>query len=253
MIDAHAHLLNEKFDSDEIVSLMKTDKLEYIVNIGTDVTDSRAGAILASKNKNVFSTVGIHPEYVNQISEDDIKKIDELATEKKVVAIGEIGLDYHYGADDKEKQRQKWLFIEQIKISSKHKLPIVIHCRDAADDVLEILKANKNLLGHGVVMHCYSEGAQYMPKFRELGCYFSFTGNITFKKTDRSYLKDIPFERIMVETDAPWLSPEPLRGTTNYPKNVWLTAQKIADTLEMPLDKFDKIVTENTKRFYRLP
>lgn len=252
MIDAHAHLLNEKYDGKAVIGEMNNDRLDYIVNIGTDVADSLAGTELAANNAKVFATVGIHPEYADNITEADLKIIDELASKPKVVAIGEIGLDYHYGATAEQKQKQKWLFLRQIEIAHKHGLPIVIHCRDAADDVLEILKANKHLLGGGVVMHCYSEGAAYMRSFQALGCYFSFTGNITFKKVDRSYLKDIDRSKIMVETDSPWLAPEPLRGTTNYPKNVWLTAQKIADELEMPLEKFDKLVTENIKRFYKI-
>ncbi|MBQ8468326.1 MAG: TatD family hydrolase [Clostridia bacterium] len=252
MIDAHAHLLNEKFNASDIISSMRDDRLDKIVNIGTDVADSRQGIVLAKNNKNVFCTVGIHPEYADNTTDADVAIIDELASSKKVVAIGEIGLDYHFGATEEQKQKQKELFVRQIKIASRHNLPIVIHCRDAADDVLEILKEHRHLLLR-VVMHCYSEGGAYMPKFRELDCYFSFTGNITFKKVDRTFLKDIPQNRIMVETDAPWLSPEPLRGTTNYPKNVWLTAQKIADTLEMSLEKFDTLSSDNTKTFYNLP
>lgn len=253
MIDAHAHLLNEQYDGNAVISAMKDDKLEYIINIGTDIADSKAGAELAEKNDRIFSTVGIHPKYADNISEKDLQEINKLAGENKVVAIGEIGLDYHYGADEAQKQKQKWLFAEQIKIAKKHNLPIVIHCRDAADDVLAILREHKDNLPRRIVMHCYSEGAKYVRAFGDFGCYFSFTGNITFKKVDRSFLKDIDKDKIMVETDAPWLSPEPLRGTTNYPKNVWLTAQKIADTLEMPIEEFDKLATSNTKLFYNLP
>ena len=253
MIDAHAHLLNEKYDGNAVISAMKDDKLEYIINIGTDIADSKAGVELAEQNDRVFSTIGIHPEYADDISEKDLQVIDTLSSEQKVVAIGEIGLDYHYGADEKQKQKQKWLFAEQIKIAKKHDLPIVIHCRDAADDVLAILQEHKDNLPPRIVMHCYSEGSKYAKAFEELGCYFSFTGNITYKKSERDFLKDLPKDKIMVETDAPWLSPEPLRGTTNYPKNVWLTAQKIADELCMPLVEFDKIATSNTKKFYNLP
>ena len=251
MIDAHAHLLDERFSGEEIVKSMQQDKLDYIVTIGTNVKTSQDSAAFANNHEKVFATVGIHPEYVNTTTKKDIEQIAQLAKENKVVAIGEIGLDYHYGADQAEKQKQKELFISQIKIANKNNLPIVIHCRDAADDVLEVLRANKQYLGAGVVMHCYSEGAAYVPKFNELGCYFSFTGNITFKNADRSFLKDIPLGKIMVETDCPWLAPEPVRGTTNYPKNVWYVAQKIADTLELSIEKFEKIVVENTKRFYK--
>lgn len=251
MIDAHAHLLDEKIDGEEIVKNMYSDKLEYIVTIGTNVQTSAEGINFANNHINVFATVGIHPEYANSTTAEDQKIIESLASSKKVVAIGEIGLDYHYGASDQDKQRQKELFVSQIQIAHKFDLPIVIHCRDAAENVIEILKENKNLLGAGVVMHCYSEGEKYLKDFKELGCYFSFTGNITFKKSDTSFLKDIPIDKIMVETDSPWLAPEPVRGTINYPKNVWHTAQKIADVLEMSVQKFEKIATENTKRFYK--
>ena len=250
MIDAHAHLLDDRFSGEEIANNMEQDKLDRIVTIGTSVFTSQNSVSFAQKHHNIFATVGIHPEYVNEIDQRDIEQIKILAKQPKVVAIGEIGLDYHYGADEQEKQKQKELFVDQIKIASENNLPIVIHCRDAADDILQILSENKALLHAGVVMHCYSEGAEYVQRFKDLGCYFSFTGNITFKKVDRSFLKDIPLDKIMVETDCPWLAPEPVRGSINYPKNVWLVAQKIADTLEMPIEEFDKIVTKNTKRFY---
>ncbi len=247
MIDTHAHLLSFK-DVDEIVSSMKNDELEYIVNIGTTVKDSKKGIKLAEKYENIYTTVGIYPEFSKDITEDDLKVIEEIAKHEKVVAIGEIGLDYH--RDDFDKQSQKWLFVRQLEIANKLGLPFCIHCRSAADDVLEILKENKHLINHSGLMHCYSEGKEYIYKFLELGLYISFSGTITFKKSDRTYLKEIPLDKILVETDAPYLSPEPFRGRENRPEGVRLTAKKIADELGVEYREFEKQLSKNAKTFY---
>lgn len=254
MIDAHAHLLSDKLNASEIILNMKSDGLEYIVNIGTNIADSVAGVKLAKSNSKIYTTVGIHPEYAENITLQDLGVIEDLLKTKnsKIVAVGEIGLDYHYNITEDIKLKQKEIFIYQLKLANKYNLPVVIHCRDAADDILQILTQNKHLLSSGVCMHCYSEGAKYLDKFLALGSYISFTGNITFKKVDREFLKNIPLDKIMVETDCPYLSPEPLRGTINCPKNVIITAQKIADTLQMDLKEFEKITTANTKRFFNI-
>lgn len=252
MIDAHAHLIDSKIDAENIISNMASDKLDIIINIGTCVKDSKKGVKLAGENKNIYTTVGIHPEYASTVTEQKLETIDNIASREKVVAVGEIGLDYHYEITPEIVEKQKQVFIEQIKIAHKHGLPIVIHCRDAVEDVIKILQDNKQFLTNGFCMHCYSEGSKYYKIFKEMGSYFSFTGNITYKKTDRSYLKDLDKNKIMVETDCPYLSPEPLRGTINQPKNVWITAQKVADELEMSLEEFNNLVTKNIKTFYRI-
>ena len=176
------------------------------------------------------------------------KNTISLAKEKKVVAIGEIGLDYHSAGFNKEKQKE--LFLKQLEIADKMNLPFCIHCRLAAEDVYDILSKNKHLINHSGLMHCYSEGSEWVDKFLELGLYISFSGNITFKKSDRSFLKRIPLDKILVETDAPYLSPEPLRGRENYPKNVKYVIEKIAQELEISSDELEKITEKNAKRFY---
>ena len=252
MIDAHAHLLSDKLNAQQIIDNMHADGLEYIINVGTSLQDSKTGITLAQNNKNVYTTVGIHPEYADSVSQQDLDAIQNLVAQPKVVAIGEIGLDYHYGASEQQKEKQKWVFVEQIKLAHKCGLPIVIHCRDAVEDILEILKTHKQYLTHGFCMHCYSEGAKYAQEFINLGAYISFTGNITYKKTDRSYLDKLPIDKIMVETDCPYLSPEPLRGKINEPKNVVHTAQKIADCLQMDLKIFLQHISNNTKTFFKI-
>jgi TatD DNase family protein len=248
MIDTHAHLLYFKERADDIIKNMPNDDLENIINIGTTVADSKAGIELAEKNENIYAAVGIYPEYSNTTSEDDLKEIDRLAKCKKVVAIGEIGLDYHSEGFDKEKQKE--IFLKQLEIADRNGLPFCIHCRGAAQDVYEILSKNKNLIKHSGLMHCYSEGSVWFKKFLDLGLYLSFSGNITFKKSDRSFLKDVPLDRILVETDSPYLSPEPLRGRENEPKNVQLVIEKIAGEIGMSVDELKTITTLNAKKFY---
>ena len=248
MIDTHAHLLClEK--KDEIIHNMQADEMDYIINIGTTLEDSIAGVKLAEKYENVFATVGIYPEYSESVTEQDLKEIEELAKHEKVVAIGEIGLDYH---NEYNKQSQKNLLVKQLEIADRNNLPFCIHCRSAVSDLYDVLKENKHLINHSGLMHCYSEGKDWVQKFLNLGLYISFSGNITFRKSDRSFLKDIPLDRILVETDSPYLSPEPIRGRVNEPRNVRYIIDRIALEIGISGYRLEKITTENAKKFYNL-
>ena len=248
MIDTHAHLLMLK-NKNEVIENMKSDDIDFIVNIGTTLEDSEEGVLLAQNNEKVYATVGIYPEYSLTTTDGDLKNLEVLASKDKVVAIGEIGLDYHYEYD---KESQKELFVKQLKIADKLGLPFCVHCRDAASDVYEILKENKNLINHSGLMHCYSEGREWFKKFLDLGLYLSFSGNITYKKSDRSFLKEIPLDRILVETDSPYLSPEPVRGRQNESKNVKYVIEKIANEIGISAEELQKITTENAKKFYNI-
>lgn len=248
MIDTHAHLLClEK--KDEIIKNMESDGMDFIVNIGTTVEDSKQGVELAEKNEKIYTTVGIYPEYSLDVTDKDLEVIEKLAYHKKVVAIGEIGLDYHSKFD---KNSQKDILVKQLEIANRVGIPFCIHCRGAVEDLYEILMQNKHLINHSGLMHCYSEGKEWFQKFLDLGLYLSFSGNITYKKSDRSFLKDVPLDRILVETDSPYLSPEPLRGRVNEPKNVQYIIDKIAFEIGISSDKLKKITTENAKKFYKL-
>ena len=246
MIDTHAHLLMLE-NMQEIIENMQNDGMDYIVNIGTTVEDSIQGVELAKQHEKVFATVGIYPEYSKETTEEDLKIIEELAKHEKVVAIGEIGLDYHY---DYDKKSQKELLIKQLEIADRLGIPFCIHCRDAASDVYEVLKENKHLINHSGLMHCYSEGKDWVQKFIDLGLYISFSGNITYKKSDRSFLKDISLDRLVVETDAPYLSPQPVRGTKNEPKNARFTLEIIAESIGIDAGELEKITTENARKVY---
>lgn len=249
LIDSHTHLENERLDAQAIIESMEKDGLEKIVTIGTNVEKSKRAVQISKENKNVYATVGIHPEYASEVTEQDLMEIDKLASEEKVVAIGEIGLDYYGCNDNFDKQVE--IFVKQIQIAKKHNLPICIHSRSAKSDTYKILKENINDIVLPSIIHCFSEDGEYAQKFLDLGFYLSFAGNITYKKSDRSYLKDIPNDKILVETDAPFLSPEPMRGKLNEPARVALTALRIADEKEMDFETFCKHTVENTYRVYK--
>lgn len=249
IIDTHSHLVYDNVKTDEILKNMQDDKLEKIVTVGVDVENSIESQKLAESNKNVYCVVGIHPEYASEATDEDIKKIDELATKNKVVGIGEIGLDYHYTQDNIEKQKD--IFIKQIKIANKHGLPVCIHTRDAKEDTYEILKNNQEYLKNGGVMHCYSYDNEYAKKFIDLGFYISFAGNFTYKKNVSELIKDLPIDKIVVETDSPFLTPVPFRGKTNEPKFIHYTAQKIADELKMDLDLLEEKLLTNTYKLFK--
>lgn len=248
IIDSHAHLDDEKLKEMNIVERMFDDGLSRIITIGTNVVHSKNAIEIAEQNKNIFATVGVHPEYATETTMQDLENIDKLCDHEKVVAVGEIGLDYFYDKSNKEKQKQ--IFIKQLEIAHKHGLPVVLHIRDAMGDAIEILKANKHLLCGGVA-HCYSGSTESAKILIGLGFYISFSGTITFKSVNRDILNHIPTDKILVETDCPYLAPEPVRGTINEPKNVLHTARKIADYLDIPFEMFCEIIEKNCKSVFK--
>lgn len=249
LFDSHAHLMDEKFGNEvtEIIRLAEENNVKYITNIGYNEETSNQAVREAEQNENVFATIGIHPEHCN-CEKIDTAFIEKLVQSKKMVAIGEIGLDYHYEGTNRENQKKH--FIEQIQLANAFRLPVVIHSRDADMDMLEILKQVK--IEKGFVMHCFSSSVEVAKEILKLGGYISFSGTVTFKNARNlaEVVKLVPLEKILVETDAPYLAPEPKRGTRNEPSFVKFTAQKIADIKEMSLEKIAEITVENTKRFY---
>lgn len=247
--DSHTHLMDEQFDGirDEIVENAKKNQVMYMTTIGYNEATSREAVKDAGKYEGVYATVGLHPENVEEYN--NFGYIYELAKNPKVVAIGEIGLDYHWGGD---KERQKELFIKQIEIANELGKPVVIHSRDADMDMLGILKTHK--IENGFVMHCFSSSTEILKEVLKLGAYVSIAGPVTFKNA-RSLVevaKLVPDDKLLIETDAPYLTPEPFRGKRNESAYVVRTAQKIADLREISLEKFAEITTENAKRFYRI-
>lgn len=251
LFDSHFHLYDDKFgnEQDEIIKNAHENGIKYMVDMGLDEETSKIVIEQANKYEELYCAIGMYPEYCND-DELDLGFIERLYNENKnvVVALGEIGLDYHGEVVNKDNQKKH--FIRQIEIANKLDLPICIHNREADMDMLAILKNHK--VNKGFVMHCFSSSLEVAKEIIKLGGYISIAGPVTFKNA-RSLIdiaKYVPLDRLLIETDAPYLCPEPLRGRRNEPANVRFTAQKIADIKEMSLEEFAKITTENAKKFY---
>jgi len=216
LIDSHAHLLDERLRDNipAIVADFAKNDVEMSVEIGADMDSSRGAVKLADSYKNIYAAVGLHPESAESFSEDDIKEIAMLAKNSKVVAIGEIGLDYHY---DYDKTAQKSLLIKQIILADSLNLPVIIHLRDAYLDMENILKEYKKYINNGILFHCYSGSREMIDRFAFLDPYYAFGGAITFKNNNRAeVIKAVKKDRLMLETDCPYLTPVPHRGVINF-------------------------------------
>ena len=248
LIDCHAHLVSEGVDAKEIINSMSENNLLAIVCIGTAPWDIEKVEKIAAQNKNIYAAVAYHPEYVNDITEGDMQKLEKIAKSKNVVAVGECGLDYHYTKENREAQID--LLKKHIELAINIQKPIMLHIREAEDDAIATLLPYAKKLKN-IIIHCYSSVSEEITKqFVDMGAYISFAGNFTFKKYRRQDIKLVPKNRILVETDAPYLSPEPFRGTQNSSKNVHITAQKMADELEMNVHELKYILVENAKRVF---
>lgn len=249
IIDSHAHLMDEMYKSDllDVIKRCEENNLKNVVNIGYNEETSRKAISLAEKYSWMYATIGMHPDECN--SENiDFTFIKELAKNKNVVAIGEIGLDYHYESTCKE--NQKVAFIKQIQLANELNLPVVIHSRDADMDMLKILKENK--IEKNFVMHCFSSSVEVAKEIIKMGAYISIAGTVTFKNAKNllEVAKIVPENRLLVETDCPYLTPEPNRGKRNEPTNVWDTARKIAELRNISIEELCEITNSNAKGFY---
>lgn len=247
--DTHAHLDDEKFDADreEIIEHIKSEGVSLVVNIGADMESSKTTVELAEKYDFIYAAVGVHPYDEPDLTDDDILELKQLAKSEKVVAIGEIGLDYHFPDTDKEGQKEG--FRKQIALAKELNLPYVVHDRDSHQDCYDIIKESGYFRG---VMHCFSGSSEFAKQMTDLGFYISFAGTVTFKnaKKVKEAAKTVPLDRILIETDCPYLSPEPNRGKRNNPANVRYTAEVLAEIKGISLDEMAKITMENGKRFY---
>ncbi len=251
LFDSHAHLDDEKFnqDRDELIQKIKQEGIEKFISAGYSLEASQKAIELAKKYDYIYATCGISPNDIPQTEEElwkQVGQIEELAkSEKKVVAIGEIGLDYYWEKDETRKDLQRKAFIKQIEIANKLQLPIVIHTRDAIMDTIEILKSNEvNKKG---VFHCCPQNRELIKEALKLGFYISFAGPITFKNSKNAdeMIKLVPNDKILIETDSPYLAPEPVRGIRNDPRNVKYIANKIANVKEISLEQIAKMTYEN--------
>lgn len=249
--DSHAHLDDGRFDDDRdlVISSLKNEGIDFFINVGADIKGSRNSLLLAEKYDFVYASCGVHPHDTDSMTEDDLKEIEKMLSSKKAVALGEIGLDYYY--DNSERETQKKWFIRQLELAKKLDVPVIVHCRDAMGDCLEIIKNSGVTKG---VMHCFSGSSESAKEILKLGWYISFSGSVTFKNAKNLQMaaETIPMDRLLIETDSPYLSPEPVRGKRNDPSRVKYVAQKIAEIKGITVEEVAKITTENTKRFFNI-
>ena len=251
--DSHAHYNDERFENNkyELIEDMYNDEITRIICAGYNVKSSIEAIEIANKYEHVFAIVGISPNDIQDYSIENLNKIEMLAkNNKKVVAIGEIGLDYYWEKENKELQNE--LFSKQIDIANLLNLPIVIHSRDAVMDTLDMIK-NKNKVIKKGVFHCCQLNPELIKEAVKQGFYISFSGNVTFKNAKaKEAIELVPLDRMLIETDSPYLSPEPFRGKTNTSLNVKLVAKKIAKVLDMEIENIAKITYENANRIFNI-
>jgi TatD DNase family protein len=250
LIDSHCHLDDERLLSDEENVLLKAKEhgVELLVTIGTDEKTSAAAAQIASRYPGmIYHTVGAHPSDVDRFGEVELLEIERLARETKPKAIGEIGLDYYH---DSNREKQVVVFERMINLARSLSLPIVIHDRDAHEDIHRILGEKASDLK--IMMHCYSAGPDFVDRFMDLGCLFSIAGPVTFKngQDHRDAVAKIPLDRLVVETDSPYLTPHPFRGQRNEPAYVKFTAEKVAEVKGVSLEVLAQATTRNAKKFF---
>ncbi len=248
IIDSHSHYDDERFDNDreELLLGLKDKNIEKIINVGYNLESSKRAVQFANTYDFCYAAVGFHPSDASDCSEDALSELIELTKDPKVVCWGEIGLDYHY--DNIDKEQQKEVFIRQMKIAHELKKPVAIHTRDAMADSLEIVKKFQT----PGVFHCYSGSLESAKELVKIGYYISFSGTVTYKnaKNVKEVAKWIPSDKYLIETDCPYLSPEPVRGTRNDSSNLNYTAQHIAELRNIPVEQVIRETNENTKRLF---
>ena len=256
--DSHAHYNDEKFeiDRDEVISSVKAEGITRLVLAGYSIEASKFAEKLSEKYEFIYYSCGISPNDLPQ-TEDELwkmlREIKEIANQKheKLVAIGEIGLDYYWNKENMD--LQKLAFIEQIKLANELELPIIIHTREAVVDTIDILKNKQESINKGI-FHCCPLNRELVKEALKLGYYISFAGPITFKNSKNAdeIIEMVPVDRILIETDSPYLSPEPNRGKRNDSRNVKYIAQKIAQVKDMTLEEIAKITYENANKVFKI-
>lgn len=251
LFDTHAHYDSRQFDSDrdEVLSGLPARGVSLVVNPGCDISSSRVAVELAEKYPFVYAAVGFHPEELEGAELSDLEVIRELAAHEKVVAIGEIGLDYYWVKDEEGRRKEQEFFRAQLALAEELNLPVIVHDREAHGDTLEIVKEFPNVRG---VFHCYSGSVEMAQELVKMGWMISFTGVLTYHNARKAVevVEAIPIERLMIETDAPYMAPVPHRGKRNDSGYVMHTCQKMADIKGISLEECARITAENGCRFF---
>lgn len=254
IIDTHCHLNDETLykDLDNVISRALNAGVEKMVVIGWDKASSELAIKIADQHDFIYAVIGFHPENIFDINDEILYETLNLYKHPKVVGIGEIGLDYHWTKEPEKRELQKQYFIKQIEFANKVGLPISIHSREAFNDTIEILKQHRPL--NGGVMHCYSGSAENIIDVINLGLYIGLDGPVTFTnaKTPKEVAAEVPLEKIVVETDSPYLTPHPLRGTVNEPSNLSLIVDQIAELKGMSKKHLLDVLYQNSCKLFNL-
>lgn len=253
IIDSHAHINDEKLypRRAEIADYLDGEGIDAVINVGCRAEDSAAAVELSGEFEKFYAAVGIHPHDSVTASADVYNGFAEFAKNEKVVAIGEIGLDFHYDSSPRDVQER--VFSEQLELARFLDLPVIIHLRDAYGPMLKLLKENADKLRAGFLLHCYGGSEETAAELVKLGGYFSFGGPITFKnaKDKPDIVRSIPRERLLVETDCPYLAPEPFRGRDNEPKFVKAVAARMGEILGESYESIAETTAKNAKEFFK--
>ena len=251
LFDTHAHLDDRAFDQDreQMISGLPEKGIGLVMNPGCSLESSKNTIRLAEQYPFVYAAVGSHPDAADEVTDSVIDRYRTLCRHEKVKAIGEIGIDYHY--EDIPRDLQKKAFRMQLELAREVKLPVIVHERDAHEDGLAIVKEFKDVTG---VFHCFSGSAELARQLVDLGWYIGFTGVLTFKNARRAIeaAQAIPLDRIVLETDCPYMAPEPFRGRRNDPGYLFRMAEKLAEIRGLDLEQIHAITTENGKKLYRI-
>lgn len=253
LIDTHTHLDDARYDDDRetMITRAREAGVEALITIGCDLATSQAAVQLADRHSFVYASIGVHPHEVKHIDDGWYGEFRRLAHNRKVVAYGEIGLDYHYNHSPPKEQRER--FHEQIQLARELKLPVIIHTREAQDDTISILREEK-ASEIGGVFHCFSGDAWLAQDALDLGFYLSFSGILTFQNATmlREIARNTPLDRLLIETDCPYLTPVPYRGKRNEPAYVSQIAKQLASLHNMSLDEVAGRTNDNAKKLFKI-
>lgn len=257
MIDTHVHLDFKEFDPDRKETIRRFFDAggERLINVGCDLASSERSVELAGKHENIFASIGVHPHDAESLNEDMLKRLEELVTKEKVIAVGEIGLDFFRNLSPREKQVEA--FRAQLELAENHQKPVIIHCREAYIDLIKVLKDYKTENWRGAV-HCFLGSWEIAEQLLGSGFYLGFTGAITYAKPSKimpepeifKVIKNTPSDRILIETDCPYLAPVPMRGKRNEPAFVKYIAEKIAGLKGVNVEVMKKAASENAGKLF---
>ena len=251
IFETHAHYDDEVFNEDrgQLLAGLPEKGIGRVINVGASIETTKTTLALAEAYDYIYAAVGVHPSDIDGLNEETYSWLKEQTAHPKTVAVGEIGLDYYWEKEERARARQQVVFARQMELARELKLPVIVHDRDAHADCMEITRRYPDVIG---VYHCYAGHIEMARELLERGYYLSFTGVITFKNAKKAIevIREVPIERLMVETDSPYMAPEPFRGRRNSSLYVYRMAEKIAEIKGMPVEDVERITTENGRRLF---